>query len=96
MVKAAINFKILSSEYGSDMATKVMKRLQEIDSARNMLDIRALPQCRFEKLIGNYAEHYSIALNKKYRMIFIFENGEKADLRTVTKIKIVALCKDYH
>ena len=78
------------------MAKKIIQRLQALDSASNVMDIRALPQHRLEALGGDYKGCFSIALNDQYRIIFIPQNGNRTDLKTITKIQIISLCIDYH
>jgi proteic killer suppression protein len=47
------------------------RKLQMLDSADELLDLRSPPGNRFEKLGGDRQGQYSIRINKQWRVCFI-------------------------
>ena len=62
------------------------RKLDMIDAASNVNDLRQPPGNRFEKLVGDRAGQYSIRINDQFRICFEF------DKRNATNVEIV----DYH
>ncbi|MGX2974945.1 type II toxin-antitoxin system RelE/ParE family toxin [Ursidibacter arcticus] len=61
--------------------TKVLARkLDMISAAENINDLRSPPANHLELLEPKENKCYSIRVNKQYRLIFKFENGELSDL----------------
>lgn len=61
--------------------TKVLARkLDMISAAENLNDLRSPPANRLELLEPKENKLYSIRVNKQYRLIFKFENGELSNL----------------
>ncbi len=52
------------------------RRLQILDSANRLQDLRNLPSNRFEALKGNRKGQYSIRINQQWRLCFTWENNE--------------------
>jgi proteic killer suppression protein len=46
-----------------------------INNSQDLQDLRVPPSNRVEKLGGNLKEFYSIRVNKQWRIIFKWENG---------------------
>ena len=58
-----------------------IRRLFDQLNAANMLDtLRVPPSNRLEKLKGNYKKYWSLRVNKQWRVIFKWENGEAFDV----------------
>jgi proteic killer suppression protein len=64
----------------------VHRKLDMLNAARDLMDLRAAPSNRLEKLKGNLSGYWSIRVNDQYRVIFRFANGN-ADAVRIT---------DYH
>jgi proteic killer suppression protein len=64
--------------------------MQQIRSATNENDLRALKSLRFEKLKGQRKHEYSLRLNDQYRLIFEIEKGDGPNTIVVKGIE------DYH
>lgn len=62
------------------------RRLQMLDAACSLADLRVPPSNHLEKLKGNRAGNYSIRVNLQWRLCFVWEEGEARE---------VELC-DYH
>lgn len=61
--------------------TKVLARkLDMINAAENLNDLRSPPANHLELLEPKENKIYSIRVNKQYRLIFKFENGELSNL----------------
>ncbi len=62
------------------------RKLRMLNSSIDIMDLRIPPSNRLEKLSGNLKEFYSIRINKQWRIIFLWENGN------AEKVEII----DYH
>lgn len=62
------------------------RKLRMLNNSQNISDLRIPPSNRLEKLSGKLSEFHSIRINKQWRIIFIWENGN------ATEVKII----DYH
>ena len=59
------------------------RRLQILDSATNLDDLKNLPSNRFEALKGNRKGQYSIRINKQWRICFKWINKEPHEVEIV-------------
>lgn len=64
----------------------VMRKIRQLDIARNINDLRVPPGNRLEKMTGDRSGQYSIRVNAQWRICFTWKNGE------VWNVEIV----DYH
>ncbi len=62
------------------------RKLRMLNNSIDVNDLRIPPSNRLEKLGGNLKEFYSIRINKQWRIIFKWNNGN------ASKVEIV----DYH
>ncbi|NWF39410.1 type II toxin-antitoxin system RelE/ParE family toxin [Mariprofundus sp. NF] len=62
------------------------RKLQMLDAATDVIDLRSPPGNRLEKLSGDRSHQWSIRINQKWRLCFSFEGGD------VFEVEIV----DYH
>lgn len=62
------------------------RKLRMINNSIDVTDLRIPPSNRLEKLGGNLKEFYSIRINKQWRVIFKWKNGN------ATEVEII----DYH
>ena len=51
------------------------RKLRMLNNSQDIQDLRIPPSNRLEKLRGNLKDFYSIRINKQWRIIFIWENG---------------------
>jgi proteic killer suppression protein len=93
--KLCENHQKLKRRHGGQ-ATIIIKRINELEAAVNLSDIKCLPQTGFHALSGNYKGCYAVYLKHPYRLIFVPKNGNASDLETITKVSIVEVCTDYH
>ena len=59
------------------------RKLRMLNNATNLIDLRIPPSNRLEKLRGNLNAYYSIRINNQWRIIFIWENGNIANVEIV-------------
>ncbi len=72
-----------SKKIPSNIQKVALRKLDYINSANKLDDLRIPPANRFEKLQGDLEEFYSIRINKQYRIIFKFEDGNAYDVKIV-------------
>ena len=59
------------------------RKLQMIDSAKSLLDLRSPPGNRLEALKGDRKGFWSIRINDQWRICFRFEGGDAFDVEIV-------------
>ena len=59
------------------------RKLRMLNNSQNLVDLRIPPANRLEKLSGNLKSHYSIRINKKWRIIFKWNNGNALDVKII-------------
>lgn len=59
------------------------RRLQILDSATSVQDLKNLPSNHFESLQGNRKGQYSIRINNKWRICFEWVNNEPHNVEIV-------------
>ena len=62
------------------------RKLRMLNNSQNIMDLQIPPSNRLEKLSGNYKDFYSIRINKQWRIIFKWDQGN------TSKVTII----DYH
>ena len=72
-----------SKKYPPDIFKSAIRKLDYLNSALTLDDLRVPPANRLEKLQGSLKEFYSIRINKQFRIIFRFENGNVYDVKIV-------------
>jgi len=58
-----------------------LRKLDYLNSAYCLDDLKVPPANRLEKLQGDLKEFYSIRINKQYRIIFKFDNENAYDVK---------------
>ncbi len=58
-----------------------LRKLDYLNSAFELDDLKVPPANRLEKLSGDLKDFYSIRINKQYRVIFKFENNHAYDVK---------------
>ncbi|WP_395044455.1 type II toxin-antitoxin system RelE/ParE family toxin [Flavobacterium sp.] len=59
------------------------RKLRMLNNSQDLNDLRIPPSNRLEKLSGNLKEFYSIRINKQWRIIFIWENGNASGVEII-------------
>ena len=66
-----------------DILRRAIMRLQQLDSAQRLDDLRQPPSNRLEALKGDRRGRYSIRINDQWRLCFKFANGDASDVEIV-------------
>lgn len=59
------------------------RKLVQLDQARELRDLSALPGNRLEALKGNRSGQYSIRINDQFRICFVWSKGDAIDVEIV-------------
>jgi proteic killer suppression protein len=59
------------------------RKLRMLNNSQDINDLRIPPSNRLEKLHGKLSEFYSIRINKQWRIIFIWNNGNTSEVEIV-------------
>jgi len=74
LVNLYVNGKPLGKpRFNSEVELIFVRRIVQIEQARNTNDLRALKSLHFEKLSGKLVGKYSIRVNQSFRIIFRIE-----------------------
>jgi proteic killer suppression protein len=67
----------------ADIRGVAVRKLDMLNAAREVLDLRAPPGNRLERLKGDLEGMYSIRINDQWRIIFRWEAGEAHEVSIV-------------
>jgi proteic killer suppression protein len=59
------------------------RKLEIIDAARDLEDLRTLPGNRLEALLGDRRGQHSIRINEQWRVCFVWQDGNATDVEIV-------------
>lgn len=59
------------------------RKLRMINNSKDIIDLRVPPSNRLEKLSGNLKDFYSIRINKKWRIIFKWNNENASEVEII-------------
>jgi proteic killer suppression protein len=65
------------------IARKAKRKLEALNAASRLEDLTVPPSNRLEKLSGDLKEFYSIRIDRQWRVIFKWLNGEPHGVRVV-------------
>lgn len=74
---------VRSRKFPADIQTRSRRRLDMLDAAENLDDLRIPPGNHLEKLSGNRASQYSIRINDKYRICFEWIDNKSENVEIV-------------
>lgn len=60
-----------------------LRKLDYLNAAVRINDLRVPPGNRLERLRGNYKGKYSIRINDQYRVVFRFEDGDAYEVEII-------------
>ena len=66
-----------------DIQSTGRRKLRMLNNSQDIQDLRIPPSNRLEKLSGNFKDFYSILINKQWRIIFKWSNGNAYDVRII-------------
>lgn len=67
----------------SSLWSVAARKLEQLDSADELRDLRNPPGNRFEALRGNRAGQYSVRINNQYRICFVWSDTGPQDVEIV-------------
>ena len=69
-----------SKRIPANIQKAAIRKLDMLDAAEKIEDLKAPPANRFEALKGNLKGFYSIRVNDRYRIVFKFKNRNAYDV----------------
>lgn len=66
--------------FSSDIRTIGIRKLDYLNAAATLEDLRVPPGNRLERLKGKYSGKYSIRINDQYRVVFRFVDSHAYDV----------------
>ena len=75
-----------SKKFPADVAQRAVRKLEYVNLAEQLEDLKVPPGNRLHQLSGNRQGQYSISINDQWRICFRFEDGDAYE---------VEVC-DYH
>ena len=72
-----------SRKFSPQIQRRAKMRLDRIEAAMEVSDLRLPPSHNLEKLIGNRKGQYSIRINGQWRICFKWRNGNAHDVEIV-------------
>jgi toxin HigB-1 len=65
----------------ANLVAVAKRRLDSLNAARSLDDLKAPPGNKLEKLRGDLGGLYSIRINERYRLVFAFSGGNASAVR---------------
>lgn len=59
------------------------RKLDMLNAAKELKDLKSPPANRLEKLKGNISDYHSIRINDQYRIIFIWADGNASSVQII-------------
>jgi proteic killer suppression protein len=79
--------KIWDGERVKSLSTEIQeivrRKLRMLNNSQDLNDLLIPPSNRLEKLKGNYKDFYSIRINKQWRIIFKWNNGNAEEVEII-------------
>ena len=72
-----------SRKLAGDIQSIALRKLRMLSNARAINDLRSPPANRLEKLAGDREGKYSIRINDRYRVCFVWDDGDAYDVEIV-------------
>jgi len=72
-----------SRRFAKELRTAIERKLQVLDAAASLEDLRHPPSNHLEALRGNRAGQYSIRVNRQWRICFIWTEKGPSDVEVV-------------
>ena len=69
-----------AKRFPPDMASRAARKLEYVDFATSLDDLKVPPGNRLHRLEGDCAGQHSISVNDQWRICFRFENGDAYDV----------------
>jgi toxin HigB-1 len=69
-----------SKRFPPEMWERALRKLEYLDLATSLADLKVPPSNRLHKLERNRAGQYSISINDQWRICFRFQDGDAHDV----------------
>lgn len=73
----------VSKKLPRDIQDRARRKLGYIDVATCVDDLKALPGNNLEMLQGNLQNYYSIRINRQWRIIFMWRDGDAYEVQII-------------
>lgn len=67
--------------FPADLLRAALRKLDMINAAQNLDDLKAPPANRLEALKGDLKGYYSIRVNDQFRIVFRWSEGKASEVR---------------
>ncbi len=72
-----------SNKLPRDIQQVALRKLRMINNSKTLIDLKIPPADRLEKLKGNREGQFSIRINDKWRICFVWQNGDAYSVEIV-------------
>jgi len=72
-----------SNKLPRDIQQVALRKLRMINNSKTLVDLKVPPANRLEKLKGNREGQFCIRINDKWRICFIWQNGDAYSVEIV-------------
>lgn len=72
-----------SKKFPNEIQDICRRKLRMLNNSISIIDLKIPPSNRLEKLKGNLKDYYSIRVNDKYRIIFIWEDNNAKNVQLI-------------
>lgn len=69
--------------YPAELVPSALRKLDMLNAARELHDLRSPPGNRLERLRGDLEGFHSIRINRQWRLVFRWRDAEARDVRIV-------------
>ena len=74
---------VRSKAFPSEIQEIARRKLRLLNSSNTIIDLLIPPSNNLEKLRGTLKDYYSIRINKRWRIIFIWTEGHAHNVRII-------------
>jgi toxin HigB-1 len=67
----------ITKRFPAELRTVAQRKLQYLNAAKNLMDLRVPPGNRLEALRGNFKGYYPIRINDQWRVVFRWDDGPR-------------------
>lgn len=72
-----------SRKFPPDIYKRAKNKLDMLEASQEKIDLKSPPSNHLEELKGDYLGFMSIRINKQFRLVFRFENGNAYDVHII-------------
>ena len=72
-----------SRKLPTEIQTRARRKLMQIENAQALNDMRIPPSNRLEALSGDLAGYWSVRINRQWRLVFQWEDGNASEVQVM-------------